>query len=279
VIDLNAVGNEGDPASQWKNEVNPSTSLVGQWTTPVLTTGTASGSPVTFYRNPDGPGGGFKNIGVGGQPSNPSPISVTGFSNWTFEMWLRRTYVVNSASNGEIHIARMGQESGGSGDPWFALDNGNDFGGGCMGCDNTKLDYFLVGPGGFDGFPDVLDGVLPVVDANDGAFTHLLFTYDNSSTTLNVYQDGAQVGNHALTSFNNWSSSAIIDDLDVFLNDIPARSFPGDISLVRLHDEVLDSNAIAAAYGLGPNAGVPEPGTLALLGLGGLLVAMFRRKS
>jgi hypothetical protein len=270
VIDLNALGNEGDPADQWKNEVNPSTYAQGLWTTPVLTSGTANGSPVTFYRNPDGPeGGGFKN------ESSVSPLSATGLSNWTYEMWLRRTYANNTSGNGEVHIARFGTANNGSGDPWFALDNGNDFGGGCMGCDITKLDYFLLP--GFDAFADEIDNYLPIVDADDGPFSQLVFTLDSSGPTLNVYIDGAEVRTHPLGIFPGWSAAAVLDDLDVFVNDIPTRSFPGDISLVRLYDEALDQSAISAAYLAGPN--VPEPGTLALLGLGGLLLAKFRRKS
>ena len=268
VIDLNALGNEGDPAGQWKNEVNPSTYAQGWQTTPVLTTGTAGGSDVTFYRNSDGGGGGFKN------ESSDSKISASGLSNWTYEMWLRRTYARNSGGNGEVHIARFGTANNGSGDPWFALDNGNDFGNGCEGCDDTALDYFLLPT--FDAFADEIPNFLPIVDAADGPFSHLAFTLNG--TTLNVYIDGGQVRSHALTTFPGWSDTAVLDDLDVFVNDIQSRSFPGDISLVRLYDTALDQNAITSAYNLGPNA-IPEPETLALLGLGGLLLAKFRRKS
>jgi hypothetical protein len=256
VIDLNAAGNEGDPAGQWKNEVDTNTYLVAVETGPVLTNGTASGSAVTFYRNPDGPGGGFKNIPIVG--NNPAPVSATGFSDWTFEIWLRRTYTSVTNGNGEIHIARMGQEDGGSGNPWFALDNGNDYGGSPNGTDGTKLDYFLVGPGGFDGFPDQIDDIVPIVDPNDGPFTQLVFTYENSTTTLNVHVDGTQVRSHVLTTFNNWSAVSVVDDLDVFVNDIPNRSFPGEISVVRIYDLILDGATITNAFNAGPNA-PPQP--------------------
>ena len=52
VVDFNALGNEGDPADQWKNELAPSTyarTFGGSSVTPVLTSGTASGSPVRYY--------------------------------------------------------------------------------------------------------------------------------------------------------------------------------------------------------------------------------------
>ena len=54
----------------------------------------------------------------------------------------------------------------------------------------------------------------------------------------------------------------------------PDYMFKGDLDEVRVYDEGLSSDAIAAIYNAGP-VDVPEPMTMLLLGLGGLLI---RRK-
>ena len=135
---------------------------------------------------------------------------------------------------------------------------------------STSLANFnFSGGGNFNG-----DGEL---DQQDGSWHHVVITHDDNNQTL-MYVDGVQVG-------QNLSAGSIAGNgAAMFIGNNPGatgRSWDGMLDDVALWNRVLTTDEIAAIYNNGDGATIasliPEPSSLALLGLGCLLVVRRRR--
>ena len=115
-----------------------------------------------------------------------------------------------------------------------------------------------------------------------GQQSHIVMTVDTGGsaagqTQIHLYKDGVYRGTritqHALTSLND-------------VNNFLGRSQYGDNTAnaswneFRIYDYVLNSSEIQGNYLAGPDllGVIPEPGTLALLGLGLSMLAARRRR-
>ena len=57
----------------------------------------------------------------------------------------------------------------------------------------------------------------------------------------------------------------------------PGRAFEGHYNTFRVYDRVLSGAEVEQNFNAGPSV-IPEPGTIALLGLGGLVLSLRRRR-
>lgn len=97
---------------------------------------------------------------------------------------------------------------------------------------------------------------------NDSDFHHIAFVVDRTANTLTFYVDGVLDSTH---NSLNTLVGAISPDQGLQIG----RDFVGEIDDLRFYNEALDAAAISAL--------IPEPSSLALLGLGGLVMSRRRR--
>ena len=121
-----------------------------------------------------------------------------------------------------------------------------------------------------------------IVDSTDtsrNAWHHVLHVFDSdaTNTTLSVYIDGTFEGSgSAPTSTVDFDAI----NLGYYRSDSGDRDWDGLIDEVAIWDRALTTQEVldVRAAGLAGSA-IPEPGSLALLGLGGLLIARRRRSA
>lgn len=135
-----------------------------------------------------------------------------------------------------------------------------------------------------NGAPRHLDGRIngQAVDSadiisGDSGWHHAAITWDGTTGTTKVYLDGdvdittgsTLVG--ALVTSSGWRFG---DD-----SCCGSREFTGTLDDAGMWDEVLSDGQIKTIYDNGlKGIAIPEPGTLALIGLGGLAMALRRRR-
>jgi hypothetical protein len=246
----------------------------------LLVAGSAQAALVAYFPL-DGTAGDFVNdiddvIDDGSHPVTDGTTNVTDSATW-----------VNDATRGSVLFSPTGQRflagtqginaSGTNGFTWsFWAKSGNDTSGVVIGTRNGswhKIQFDQVDGSGLADFNYRSDAALNQTNGDlnfgDGQWHH--FGYVGTGGEVRMYVDGVLVGGD--TSLSNGGvaetlqmeiggSTRFSEYVDVFLDDI------------AVWDEALSEQQIVD---LANGAAVPEPGSLALLGLGTLLIARRRR--
>ena len=148
---------------------------------------------------------------------------------------------------------------------------------------SEQLDVFKQQAG--NGWWNNHQNALPT--ALDDGWYHVLATWSTTSG-MNVYVNGV-LDNGTETGSSGGlelSPAVAVDGLNIGADQnvgpgdsTPSRFFDGQIDEVAIWDRVLTTDEIAALYNGGAGTAIPEPGSLALLGLGGLMMIQRRRRS
>lgn len=170
---------------------------------------------------------------------NVAPTTGT----FTMSLWFKVNALPTGTSQADIMTANSGQTGR------WALG---------LSAASSTLFFFHNGGG-----PEI--SVSSFAGINDNLF-HLFTVTRDSSNNLVAYLDGGSVKSQTDTgSFTNSSAGVWLGRRQNFTSP-----FNGTIDDVRIYDDALSPLEVAAL--------VPEPSALALLGLGGLLLARRRRR-
>lgn len=199
------------------------------------------------------------------------------------------TYV-NDATRGTVLFSPTGNRfnagtqdidvTAGNGFTWsFWAKSGTDVAGVVIGTRNGswhKVQFGEVDGTGFTDFRYSSTGALnnngaSTANFGDGSWHHVAYVGDENGVA--IYIDGALKGGDTsltATTYNGvmeiGGSSKFSEDVDVSLDEI------------AIFDERLSEEDIIALAGGADPQNIPEPGSLALLGLGGLLIGARRRR-
>ena len=196
----------------------------------------------------------------GGTALLPSDVLDPALESVTIEAWFQI-----SAVSGWQRVFDFGDTEGNNGGNtmYYVPTSGGD------GTTDSRLS---IGTNGFPSWQTGEDHVTAPVIAVDTP-THIACVYDGTASETRIYQDGVLMGATATTM--PLSGVARVHAY------VGASSYPGDPSLTGSADEFRIWNAAfteadaLASYTGGPGVVIPEPATIALLGLGGL--ALLRR--
>ena len=109
-----------------------------------------------------------------------------------------------------------------------------------------------------------------VVPSTDLTSWHMwTYTKDGATGAVEILFDGSSIA-------SNTNGSAAITGTGWFYFWKQAGEFQGLLAEIQIWDSVMTAGEITAAYDAGVASGIPEPMTIALLGLGGLFLR--RRK-
>ena len=142
--------------------------------------------------------------------------------------------------------------------------------------DNTTNDSFIWVPDNSNvvqglRFRPVGVGTAVNIDyatGHDGDFHHWAIVADGTGS-IRAYRDGVDLGAQAVSGGTDFDIKAVGSGY-TGTNQL----FDGQLDELYVFDEAIDANAVSSLFTTNT---VPEPGSLALIGLGGLLVARRRR--
>lgn len=138
---------------------------------------------------------------------------------------------------------------------------------------NTETDAYHttagIGAAGGGGYLDDNGTYMTaaVIDSNAGTLSYYLYRVSDGAGGLQQTISADPLSSYSFT--------------DAFLGRSPFdadNATAGSIDEFRIYNEARDGSTILADYLAGPNELVPEPTSLAVLGLGGLLGLFFRRR-
>ncbi|MFI4861702.1 MAG: LamG domain-containing protein [Phycisphaerales bacterium JB063] len=191
------------------------------------------------------------NAGTAGAISAEAFVTMNSLANWA---------VIFSFGNSGPELDRDGS----NGEYWQLIPQN--------GAGNGELRSTThTGTGNLETFGD--GGLL-----STGTELHIVNTLDFGAGTNTLYLNGTQVAQVGIQAGFDPTTYGATGDVQNWLG----RSQWGDPSLdasineFNIYDTALTANEVAANFAAGPT--VPEPGSLALLGLGGLAILRRRRR-
>ena len=122
----------------------------------------------------------------------------------------------------------------------------------------------------------------------DGQWHMVMWTVDagdNTTAAHDVYADGSTTelsefyGNEGTVSGTMLNSGPVQIGYELFSAGGAGSWFLGEIGIVEIWDEALPASYISTRWNSGSPDRVPEPATMALLGIGGLMVLRRRRSA
>ena len=160
---------------------------------------------------------------------------------------------------------------------WVKTTTNDDFAtlAGFEGQGSTGDRYSLkVSSGNVQVTPGGASAASPIATLSNDEWVHIVGVNDPTAGVSRMYVNGVQSGSDG--SVVNLSSSVSQFTMGTFWNST-GFDYTGAMDDVQVYDEALSASDVSFLFN---NAGtaIPEPGSLALLGLGGLLVASRRRR-
>lgn len=148
------------------------------------------------------------------------------------------------------------------------IETGGGGTGGHVYLQNSAVHFFAGATGSQ---PDVSAAL---TSAMLGDFIQVVVTLDQTNDMTSIYLNGstspADSGSHQPPYGTNDASLGNTENA----SKGSGGSFGGQIAIVRIYDEVLNGQGVADSY----NTVIPEPATIALLGLGGAVMLSGRRR-
>jgi len=207
-----------------------------------------------------------------------SSISIP-LSSFTVESWIRTSG--SPGSENQLWMLRSGAPQQRTG---VFLRHNNEDGDGNLKwvtwenrvIDDSAGNRTFIGPNSGSGL-NVHD--LDLAVPQDEWF-HLAVAFDNANDTASVWANGVQVANvtAGLGSVDFQTSSPFVENTVGIQNYLEGggRAFQGYYNTFRIYDSALSGAEIVQNFNEG--AFIPEPGTLALLSVGGLVLYLRRRR-
>jgi hypothetical protein len=156
-------------------------------------------------------------------------------------------------------------DNGGSGTQWF---EGTGIVDGELGGDTTDFGISQIGTQIAFGIGSSDATIFSTSSVNTGAWTHVAATWDTSGS-MNLYINGLLEASYGVASYD------LRDSTNQFFvgMDLSGAAYSGSLDQIRIYDSVLSGGQISA---LATFSAVPEPATVALLGLGLLSLVIVR---